>query len=417
MEEAGDTAGPEAKYGADCTSLWPSTANRQPLTVCFANRLGALVPLKIAVLKETRPHERRVAMVPAVADKLMKLGAEIHIQSGAGDAVKLAAAAFKDVAFAADAIALVRDADVVLTVQPPDIAIVDAMKEGAILVSFVYAHKEPELTKRLRDRKITCFAMELVPRITRAQAMDALSSQAALAGYYAALLGATNLARILPMMTTAVGSIRPAKALVMGLGVAGLQALATARRLGAMTEGYDVRPETKEQAESLGAKFVDTGVDARGAGGYARELTDEEKDRIAAVVTKHIQAADIIITTAAIPGRPAPKLISKAQVDGMKAGSVIVDLAAEGGGNCEYTQPGESVQIGQVTVLGPLNVPSMLGEHASELYAKNQYNLLELIIKDKAIALDWNDEIIAKTALTHAGEIKNEAARKAIEGA
>jgi NAD(P) transhydrogenase subunit alpha len=200
----------------------------------------------------------------------------------------------------------------------------------------------------------------------------------------------------------------------MGLGVAGLQALATARRLGAMTEGYDVRPETKEQAESLGAKFVDTGVDARGAGGYARELTQEEKDKIASVVTKHIQSADIIITTAAIPGRPSPKLISKLQVEGMKAGSVIIDLAAEGGGNCEYTQPGETVQIGQVTVVGPLNVPSMLGEHASELYAKNQFNLIELFLKDKAIALDWTDEVVAKTALTHAGEIRNEAAAKAV---
>jgi len=381
------------------------------------NRRGEVVSFKIAVLKETRAHESRVAMVPAVADKLIKLGAELHMQSGAGEAVKLADQAFKSVAFAPDAASLVRDADIVLCVQAPDLSIVDAMKPGSILVSFIYAHKEIELTKRLRDKNITCFAMELVPRITRAQAMDALSSQAALAGYYAALLGATNLARILPMMTTAVGSIRPAKTLVMGLGVAGLQALATARRLGSMTEGYDVRPETKEQAESLGAKFVDTGVDARGTGGYARELTPEEKVRIAAVVTKHIQAADIIIATAAIPGRPAPKLISKAQVDGMKAGSVIVDLAAEGGGNCEYTKPGETVRIGQVTVSGPLNVPSMLGEHASELYAKNQYNLLELFIKDKTITLDWNDEIIAKTALTHAGEIKNEAARKAVESA
>jgi NAD(P) transhydrogenase subunit alpha len=291
------------------------------------------------------------------------------------------------------------------------------MKEGAILISFVYAHKEVELTKLLRDKKITCFAMELVPRITRAQAMDALSSQAALAGYYAALMGATTIARILPMMTTAVGSIRPAKTLVMGLGVAGLQALATARRLGAMTEGYDVRPETKEQAESLGAKFVDTGVDARGQGGYARELTAEEKDKIASVVTKHIQAADIIITTAAIPGRPSPKLISKAQVDGMKAGSVIIDLAAEGGGNCEYTQPGETIQVGQTTIVGPLNVPSLLGEHASELYAKNQFNLIELFLKEKAIALDWSDEIIAKSCLTFGGEIKNEAAKKAIEPA
>jgi NAD(P) transhydrogenase subunit alpha len=373
------------------------------------------MPVKIAVLKETRPNERRVAMVPAVADKLVKLGAEVHMQSGAGDAVKLPDSAFKSAAFTSDVNSLVADADVVVAVQPPSSDVVRLMKDGAILISFVYAHKEIELTKLLRDKKITCFAMELVPRITRAQAMDALSSQAALAGYYAALLGATNLARILPMMTTAVGSVRPAKTLVMGLGVAGLQALATARRLGAMTEGYDVRPETKEQAESLGAKFVDTGVDARGAGGYARELTPEEKDKIALVVTKHIQAADIIITTAAIPGRPSPKLISKSQVDGMKAGSVIIDLAAEGGGNCEYTQPGETIQVGQVTVVGPLNVPSMLGEHASELYAKNQYNLIELFIKDKAINLDWTDEVIAKTALTHAGEIKNEAARKAVE--
>jgi H+-translocating NAD(P) transhydrogenase subunit alpha len=373
------------------------------------------MPVKIAVLKETRANERRVAMVPAVADKLTKLGAQIQMQSGAGDAVKLPDTVFKNVTFVADPIALVSDADVVLCVQPPDVALVSAMREGAILISFIYAHKEPELTKLLRDRKITCFAMELVPRITRAQAMDALSSQAALAGYYAVLIGATNIARMLPMMTTAVGSIRPQRALVMGLGVAGLQALATARRLGAMTEGYDVRPETKEQAESLGAKFVDTGVDARGAGGYARELTPEEKDKIASVVTKHIQSADIIITTAAIPGRPSPKLISKAQVEGMKAGSVIVDLAAEGGGNCEYTQPGQTVQVGQVTIVGPLNVPSLLGEHASELYAKNQYNLVELFLKDNAIALDWTDEVIAKTALTHAGEIKNEAARKSLE--
>jgi NAD(P) transhydrogenase subunit alpha len=374
------------------------------------------MPVKIAVLKETRPNERRVALVPAVADKLAKLGAELHMQSEAGLAVKLPDSAFKNVTFAANPKGLVSDADIVLSVQPPSLELAGAMKEGSILISFVYAHKEAELTKLLRDKKITSFAMELVPRITRAQAMDALSSQAALSGYYGALMGATHLARILPMMTTAVGSIRPAKALVMGLGVAGLQALATARRLGAMTEGYDVRPETKEQAESLGAKFVDTGVDARGQGGYARELTQEEKDKIASVVTKHIQQADIIITTAAIPGRPSPKLISKAQVDGMKAGAVIIDLAAEGGGNTEYTQPGETIQVGQVTIVGPLNVPSMLGEHASELYSKNQFNLIELFTKDGAINIDWSDEVLAKSCLTHAGEIKNEAAKKAVEG-
>lgn len=374
------------------------------------------MPVKIAVLKETRPHERRVAMVPAVVDKLVKLGAQLHLQSGAGVAVKLADAAYKNVQLHSDPIEMVRDADIVVSVQPPDLSVAQAMKEGAILISFVYAHKEAELTRLLRDRKITTFAMELVPRITRAQAADALSSQAALAGYYAVLLGATTIDRILPMMTTAVGSIRPARTLVMGLGVAGLQALATARRLGAMTEGYDVRPETKEQAESLGARFVDTGVDARGAGGYARELTQEEKDKVAAVITKHIQQADIVVTTAAIPGRPSPKLISKAQVEGMKAGSVIVDLAAEGGGNCELTKPGETVQVGQVTIVAPLNVPSLLGEHASELYAKNQLNLLELFVKDGALKLDWSDEVLAKTVLTHGGEIKNEAAKKAVEG-
>ena len=372
--------------------------------------------VKIAVLKETRAHEKRVALVPAVAEKLIKLGAEISMQTGAGLSVKLADAAYKDVNFVANPQGLVSDADIVLAVQPPTADIVNAMKDGSVLLSFVYAHKEPDLVKLMRDKKITCFAMELVPRITRAQSMDALSSQAALAGYYGALLGATSIARMMPMTTFATGSIRPGTTLVMGVGVAGLSAIATSRRIGAKVEGYDVRPEVKEQVESLGAKFIDTGVDARGTGGYARELTQEEKDKIASVVTKHIQSADIIITTAAIPGRPSPKLISKAQVDGMKAGSVIIDLAAEGGGNTEYTQPGETIQVGQVTIVAPINVPSLLGEHASELYAKNQYNLLELMLKDKELKLDWEDEIIAKTVLTHAGDIKNEAAKKAIEG-
>ncbi|MGB0954374.1 MAG: NAD(P) transhydrogenase subunit alpha [Panacagrimonas sp.] len=372
--------------------------------------------VKIAVLKETAVREKRVAMVPAVAKKLIKMGVQLQMQTDAGLAVKLADEAYADVHFAANRNGLLTDADIVLAVQPPPLDVIDSMKEGAILISFIHAHKEVELTRKLRDRRITCFAMELVPRITRAQAMDALSSQAALAGYYAVLLGSTHLARILPMMTTAVGSIRPAKCLVMGLGVAGLQALATARRLGAMTEGYDVRPETKEQAESLGAKFVDTGVDARGEGGYARELTKEEKAQIDAAVTKHIQQADMIITTAAIPGRPSPKLISKHQVEGMKPGAVIVDLAAEGGGNCEYSQPGETTQVGQVSIIAPLNVPSMLGEHASELYAKNQLNLIELFLKEEAIDIDWEDEVLAKSCLTHDGEIKNEMAKKLVEG-
>src|SRR5271170_7005554 len=368
--------------------------------------------VNVAVLKETHPHERRVALVPSVVDKLTKLGAKLHMQSGAADAVKLTDAAFKNVAFIDDRKELVGDADVVLAVQPPALDVISAMKEGAILISFVYANKEPALVERLLDQKITCFAMERVPRITRAQSMDALSSQSALAGYYAVQLGATHLARVLPKITTAAGAIGPAKVLVMGLGVAGLEAIATAHRLGAVVEGYDVRPETAEQARSLGATFVDTGVDARGAGGYARPLSADEALKVAAVLTSHIQKADLIITSAAIPGRPSPKLISREQVSGMKSGAVIVDLSAEGGGNCEDTQPGETVRVGPVTIVAPLNVPSLLGEDASELYAKNQYNLLALMLKDNIVTLDWSDEILAKTVLTHAGQLSTDPAKQ-----
>jgi NAD(P) transhydrogenase subunit alpha len=350
--------------------------------------------INVAVLTETRAHERRVALVPSVVQKLVKLGARLHMQPGAGAAIHLDDAAFEDVAFIADRTALVEDADVVLAVQPPALEVVNAMKEGAILVSFIYAHNEPALVKRLLDKKITCFAMERVPRITRAQSMDALSSQSALAGYYAVQLGSTHLARVVPKITSAAGSIGPAHVLVMGLGVAGLEAIATAHRLGAVVEGYDVRPETQEQALSLGATFVDTGIDARGKGGYARELSAEEKIKVADVLT-------------------SPKLISHAQVAGMKAGSVIVDLSAEGGGNCEDTRPGETTRIGRVTIVAPLNVPSLLGEDASELYAKNQYNLLALIMKNNIIEIDWSDEVLAKTVLTHAGENKAEASDEA----
>jgi NAD(P) transhydrogenase subunit alpha len=364
--------------------------------------------VNVAVLKETHPHERRVALVPSVAAKLVKLGAKLHMQSGAGDAVSLVDDAFKDVAFIEDRHALVSDADVVLAVQPPALDVINAMKEGAILISFIYAGNEPALVKRLLDKKITCFAMDRIPRITRAQAMDALSSQSALAGYYAVQLGATHLARVLPKITSAAGAIGPAKVLVMGLGVAGLEAVATAHRLGAVVEGYDVRPETAEQVASLGATFVETGVDARGKGGYARELTAAEKSKIDAVLTRHIQQSNLIITTAAIPGRPSPKLISKSQVAGMKAGAVIVDLSAEGGGNCEDTRPGETVRIGHLTIVAPLNVPSLLGEDASELYAKNVASLLALMMKDNIVTLNWDDEVLAKTALTHEGKMRSD---------
>jgi NAD(P) transhydrogenase subunit alpha len=308
------------------------------------------MPIKIAVIKENREGEHRVALVPCVIDKLTKAGVEVFMQSGAGDAIELPDSAFHNVTFIPNIVDLLRDADIALAVQPPSSEVVQAMREGAILISFIYAAKEPTLVKLLCERKITCFAMERVPRITRAQAMDALSSQAALAGYYAALMGATHLARIVPRMTTAVGSLHPATVLVMGLGVAGLQAIATSHRLGGVVEGYDVRPETKEQAVSVGAKLVETGVDARGEGGHARESTEDEKQKVAAAITAHIKQADIIITTASVPGRTAPKLISKAQVEVTKPGAVIIDLAAEGGGNCELTQPGETIRVGQITI-------------------------------------------------------------------
>jgi NAD(P) transhydrogenase subunit alpha len=361
--------------------------------------------VNVAILKETEPHEKRVALVPSVAAKLIKLGAKLHMQTGAGDAVNLDDGAFNDVVFTDDRHALVADADVVLSVQPPSLAVVDAMKPGAILICFVYAAKEAELIKHLLERKITCFAMDRIPRISRAQAMDALSSQSALAGYYAVALGMTHMAGVLPKITSAAGVIGPAKVLVMGLGVAGLEAIATAQRLGAVVEGYDVRPETQEQALSLGATFVDTGVDATGKGGYARALTAEEKTKVDAALTKHIQASDLIITTAAIPGKASPKLISKKQVTGMKPGAVIVDLSAEGGGNCEDTQAGKTIRVGGVTIVAPLNVPSLLGADASTLYAKNQYNLLLLMMKDNIISIDWSDEVLSKTALTHDGKL------------
>jgi NAD(P) transhydrogenase subunit alpha len=364
--------------------------------------------VNLAVLKETQRHEHRVALVPSVSERLTKLGAKLHMQSGAGEGSSHVDAAYKDVAFSNDRRALVADADVVLAVAPPALEVVDAMKAGAILISFVYTSADPALVHRLIESKITCFAMERIPRITRAQAMDALSSQSALAGYYAVELGATHLGRVLPKITSAAGTIGPAKVLVMGLGVAGLEAVATAHRLGAIVEGYDVRPETAEQVASLGGTFVDTGVDATGKGGYARELTPEEHVKAAAVLTQHIQAADLIITTAAVPGRAAPKLISKKQVAGMKAGAVIVDLSADGGGNCEDTQPGLTIKSGLVTIVAPLNVPSLLAQDASELYAKNVFNLLALMLKDNVVSIDWTDDVLAKTVITHAGELRNE---------
>ncbi len=373
--------------------------------------------IHIAVLKEKALGEKRVAMVPGHTARLERLNAVLAVEANAGLAATFADTTYQSAIIENAAKTLVSSADIVLAIQPPTADLIKAMKPGGILISLLYGNSNPGTVLALKDRRVTAFAMEQIPRISRAQSMDVLSSQAALAGYYAPLLGAVHMPRILPMMTTAVGSLRAAKVLVMGLGVAGLSALATAHRLGAVTEGYDVRPETREQAQSLGAKFIDTGIDARSEGGYARELTAEEKAKVEQTLTQHIAEADMIITTASVPSRPAPQLISSAQVAAMKPGAVIVDLGAESGGNCEETKPGETVNVGAVTVLGPLNVPSALAQHASELYAKNVLNVLDLIVKDGAILLDFGDEVVAGTVVTHDGKIRNEALRHIIESA
>lgn len=372
--------------------------------------------VRVGVPKETTPGERRVALVPDVAARLIQLGAEVLVEKGAGAATRYPDEAYEGCRLVGSAQALLGEADVILKVQPPSLEEIEAMREGAVVIGFMAPHRDPERVARLRDRRITAFAMELVPRISRAQSMDALSSQASVAGYKAALLAASLTGRFFPMLTTAAGTIRPAKVLVIGAGVAGLQAIATARRLGAMVEAYDVRPATREQVESLGARFVDTGVSAEGEGGYARELTEEEKRRVAEAVARHVAAADAVITTAAVPGRPAPRIVTREMVEAMKPGSVIVDLAAEGGGNCELTRPGEQVEHGGVTIYGPLNVPSMLAYHASEMYARNLYNFLALMLKDGALAPDWEDEVIRASALTHEGAIRHEPTRRLVEG-
>jgi NAD(P) transhydrogenase subunit alpha len=369
----------------------------------------------VGVLTETAAKETRVAVVPEIAAKLQAAGVRVLMERGAGTAAHFPDALYAGVEFG-DAAAVLESADVLLKVQPPSAAEVNALKKGAVVVGFMQAYARPEIVRALRDRGITSFAMELVPRISRAQSMDALSSQASVAGYKAALIAANTLERFLPMLTTAAGTIRPASVLVIGAGVAGLQAIATAKRLGAVVEAYDVRSATKDQVKSLGAKFIDTGVSAEGAGGYARELTAEEKTRQQEVLDARIAVSDAVISTASVPGRAAPRIITQAAVERMKAGSVIVDIAAEQGGNCELTRAGETVIHGGVKIVGPLNLPASLPYHASEMYARNLFNLLKPALAAATLAIDWKDEVFAGAVLTHDGQIKHEATRKALEG-
>ena len=372
--------------------------------------------IRICVAKEAREGEQRVALVPDVVKRLLALGVNVSIESGAGEAAGHADSDFVGADIVSDLDALYANADIVFTVNPPTESQTAKLKAGSVLIGYLNPYSDVERFNTLKDKQISAFSVEMIPRISRAQVMDALSSQASIAGYKAVLIASTLLGKFFPMLTTAAGTVRPSKVLIIGAGVAGLQAIATARRLGAIVEGYDVRAAVKDQVESLGAKFVDIDIKAEGSGGYARELTDEERAQQQAILAKHVAAADVVITTAAIPGRPSPKIITTEMVEGMKGGSVIVDLAAEGGGNCSLTQAGETVLHKRVKIYGPLNVPSTVSGHASELYAKNLLNLVTLMIKDGALNIDLDDQILKDSLITHQGEIVNAQIKEKIAG-
>ncbi|MFQ5846072.1 MAG: Re/Si-specific NAD(P)(+) transhydrogenase subunit alpha [Candidatus Methylomirabilales bacterium] len=374
--------------------------------------------MRVGVPKEIVPNESRVALVPDGVGPLVKEGTEVLVEAGAG-----ASASFSDRGYAeagatlvADARALLGQANVVLKVQPP-VANgtlgrheVELMQEGAALITMLQPSSHPDLVQRLAERKITSFSMDCIPRIARAQKMDVLSSQGTVAGYKAALIAASSLGKFFPMLVTAAGTVPPAKVLVLGAGVAGLQAIATTRRLGAMVQAYDVRPAVKEQVESLGATFLEldvAGEEAEDAGGYARALSRESQDREKALLHQHVKGADIVITTALIPGKPAPILITREMVRDMKAGSVIVDLAAEMGGNCELTEPGRTATPHGVTIHGPLNVPSSMPVHASQMYSKNIVSFLLHLVRDTKLQLDFDDPITNDTCITHEGRVRH----------
>jgi len=365
----------------------------------------------LGVAAASAPEERRLALVPDLVAHYTKAGATIVMAKGSGERSLFRDAAFAGVRWVEQNVALFAEADVVLCVMPPTDDEIAAMRPGAALVGALRPWESAPRVELLCRQRVTAFALELLPRITRAQPMDILSSQATVAGYEAALIAADHAPKFFPMLTYAAGTIRPAKLFVIGCGVAGLQAIATARRLGAMVEAYDVRPETREQVASLGAKFVDTGVVAVGEGGYARELTDEERARQSAALTKAVAAADVVITTASVPGRPAPKIVTAEMVAAMRPGSVVVDLAAEQGGNVEGSVFGEKRWIGNVLVIGPAFIHSRMPIHASEMFAKNLWNFLQPHVRDGALAWQWEDEVLTATCVTRDGELVNERVR------
>ncbi|TME60227.1 MAG: Re/Si-specific NAD(P)(+) transhydrogenase subunit alpha [Chloroflexi bacterium] len=370
--------------------------------------------MKIGVVRETAPGERRVALVPETVGRLAKGGNQLVVERGAGEA-----SSFPDKLYT-EAGATIGDAwsaEMVLKVAKPSDDELERLRDGTVLIAFLQPLTNHALVRDLASRGITALSMDAIPRITRAQPMDALSSQATVAGYKAVLLAAAALPRFFPMLTTAAGTIAPAKAFIIGAGVAGLQAIATARRLGAVVEAFDTRPVVKEQVQSLGAKFleVDLGETGEGTGGYAKELSEEAHRKEVELLAKAVKENDIVITTAAIPGRPAPKLITADMVRSMKPGSVIVDLAAETGGNSELTEPGKVIEVNGVRIDGTTNLPSTMPYHASQMYSRNIASLLGLLLtKEGTLNLDLKDDVIKGTVITHGGEVVHDATRKAV---
>jgi H+-translocating NAD(P) transhydrogenase subunit alpha len=373
--------------------------------------------MRIAVPNESHGGERRVALVPDVIKRLASKGHEVVVESGAGSGAQLPDSLFEEAgARIATGTAALEGANAVVRVTPPSAEEIAQLPDGSVLIAFLAPLTSPETSRALASAGVTAFAMEAIPRITRAQSMDALSSQATVSGYRAGLIAAQELGRFFPMLTTAAGTIPPAKVLVLGAGVAGLQAIATSRRLGAQVTAFDVRSVVKEQVESLGAKFLelDIGADAEAAGGYARELSAEEQQRQQDALNEALSGFDAVITTALIPGRPAPRLVTAAGVQNMRAGSVIVDLAGEAGGNCELTRPGETVVEHDVTIVSPLNLPATMPEHASQLYARNVQSLIELLTGEEGqLELNFDDEVVAGACITRDGQIVHEGAKAA----
>ena len=377
---------------------------------------------QVFVPKETAQGETRVACTPETAKRLIKEGLDVVVESGAGAGSHFADDAYKEVGASVlngdQALSAWSNADVVLRVAPIAAEEATRLRQGSIVIGFVSPHKNLDAVRVLRDRKVNTIAMELVPRISRAQTMDALSSQASVAGYQAVLLAAAQLDKYFPLLMTAAGTIQPAKMVIMGAGVAGLQAIATARRLGAVVEVSDIRPDVKEQVESLGARFIDFPMDesGEGEGGYARELTPEQLKAQQAAVRKRVVAADVVITTALVPGRPAPRLITKDMVEEMRDGSVIVDMAVEQGGNCELSKPGETVVAHGVTIIGHPNLPATKPADASLMYARNIQALLLETLSNSELKIDLEDEVIQGALLTHDGEVRHGPTAKALHG-